>query len=271
MNTIVLTVHNKESTIGRILASLYKSTSKLTTVVILILDGCTDKTEEIVSEFVYGDSISKHQWLIVKTDDIWETMANNVGLRMAKTKYVTIVQDDMLLKEKDWDMKLIESMEAENIFAVTGRTAHSFQIASGVFEVTDPIGREYPAGRRNTVGRGIGRIMRIFKPYWIFQYCSHLNKRLVANRGPLMISTAKLKELGYLDEGFAPFELDDVDLCCRAFKQYGLLSASKPIYYEEINGSKQTNESSSKRSKQAIKKNTTLLIEKHFDVLTDEN
>ena len=86
-----------------------------------------------------------------------------------------------------------------------------------------------------------------------------------------MISTARLKGLGYLDEKFAPFELDDVDLCCRAFKEYGLLSASKPIYYEEINGSKQTNEASSMRSKQAIKKNTVLLIEKHYNVPTNED
>ena len=41
-----------------------------------------------------------------KTDEIWETKSNNQGLLLVETEYVSIVQDDMLIKHKDWDLKL---------------------------------------------------------------------------------------------------------------------------------------------------------------------
>ena len=43
--------------------------------------------------------------------DIWETKANNVGLKMVDTKYATIVQDDMLIKQRNWDKTLIDILE----------------------------------------------------------------------------------------------------------------------------------------------------------------
>ena len=44
---------------------------------------------------------------IIFTKDIWETKANNVGLKEVQTEYATIVQDDMLIKQKNWDKKLL--------------------------------------------------------------------------------------------------------------------------------------------------------------------
>ena len=43
-NTIILTVHNKELTIVKILTNLLKTISRRTQKIIIILDGCTDKT-----------------------------------------------------------------------------------------------------------------------------------------------------------------------------------------------------------------------------------
>ena len=124
-NTIILTVHNKERTIKIILENLFKNTSEITKKIIIILDGCTDKTNLYVNEFV-----KKRRYLfkvqLLYTDDIWETKAN-VGSREVNTEYATIVQDDMLIKQKNWDLTLIDNFNKYDLFAVSGRSAHNFR------------------------------------------------------------------------------------------------------------------------------------------------
>ena len=61
--------------------------------IIIILDGCTDKTENKIKFFSSNKTLFDIETIL--TDDIWETKANNVGLKKVKTEYATIVQDDM--------------------------------------------------------------------------------------------------------------------------------------------------------------------------------
>jgi hypothetical protein len=44
------------------------------------------------------------------------------------------------------------------------------------------------------------------------------------NRGPLLIRHDVLQKVGYLDEAFAPQDMDDHDLSYRVFKETGLVS-----------------------------------------------
>ena len=55
-------------------------------------------------------NIIKPEVKIIYTDDIWETKANNVGLREVNTQFATIVQDDMLIRQKNWDKKLLKDI-----------------------------------------------------------------------------------------------------------------------------------------------------------------
>ncbi len=265
-NTIILTVHNKEKTIKRILKNLFKNTSSISVKIIIILDGCTDKTYIKVKEFIKTEKeFLKVQ--IIFTNDIWETKANNLGLKEVKTDYATIVQDDMLIKQKNWDKTLIYNFKKYDLFAVSGRAAHDFRFINDKFEVINIFGREYPFSSSNLFGRFVARIFRIFKLYWIYQYFNFFSKRLVVNRGPLMFKMSKAKELNFFDEKFAPFELDDIDLCCRAFKTFGLYSGANPIYYIELNGSKKNNLISQNMSKKCILKNTKILLKRHKDLV----
>jgi len=264
-NTIILTVHNKQATIRMVLDGLVKTLSDHSRRIIIILDGCTDETKNIVDSFVYN-APKKFDISIVETADIWETKANNVGLRMVKTPYATIMQDDMLMREIHWDRKLLNVFSRINVFAVTGRTAHEFSLKSGSYSSVNLGGREYPFGSINLLSKLIAKLMAISEPYWLFQYIAPLSIRIVANRGPLVLRMELAKDLEFFDEAFAPFELDDVDLCCRAFKLYGLLSASKPVYYLEIGGSKKFVLKSNEASKHSINKNTQILIQRHSDL-----
>ena len=265
-NTIILTVHNKEKTIVRILDCLLKNTSEITSHLIIILDGCKDNTLNNIDKFI---KFSKPKIKIQKifTNDIWETKANNVGLKEVKTEFATIVQDDMLIKQKNWDKTLINNFQKYQLFAVSGRAAHNFRFKNDKFEVVDIFGREYPFSSNSFFGKVVAKLIFIFKPYWIYKYFKKFSMRLVVNRGPLILNMSLVKELNFFDEEFAPFELDDVDLCCRAFKKFGLLSGANPIFYTELNGSKINNLNSKYMSKKCILKNTRILFERHNDLV----
>ena len=264
-NTIILTVHNKENSICTILDKLIKNTSNNTIKLIIILDGCTDKSEEkIKNYFVFNKTILDIE--IILTDDIWETKANNIGLKKVTTEYATIVQDDMLILQNNWDKKLLNNFLNYQIFAVSGRAGHNFSFRENKFKVVNLFGREYPFSSNSIFGKFIGKLIAFLKPYWLYKYLNFVSMRIVVNRGPLMLEMTKLKELNFFDEEFAPFELDDVDLCCRAYKKFKLFSAANPIFYIELNGSKKNNTFSKNISKKSIIKNTKILINRHYDL-----
>ena len=258
INTIILTVHNKEKTISKILENLVFKLSKNTNKIIIILDGCSDNTLIEINKFLSFE--------LIFTDDIWETKANNVGLRNVRTKYATIVQDDMLIMQKNWDESLLSYFKKFKLFAISGRAAHYFSFYENQFKVNNISGREYPISNKNFFGKVIGKLVKIFKPFWIYKYFNFFAIRLVANRGPLVIDMQIARQLDFFDESFAPFELDDVDLCCRAFKKFGLMSAANPIFYFELNGSKKNNLSSRLESEKSIIKNSKILIKRHSDL-----
>lgn len=264
-NTVVLTVHNKESTIQKILDALIRFSSNLTDELIVVLDGCTDKTKDMVFQYL-DQSTAQKKVRVLEANDVWETKANNLGLREVLTDYATIIQDDMLICHQDWDKKLIDILERKKIFAVSGRASLDFSLENNTFSCVNISGREFPLGINSFIGRIAGRVMAKFKPYFIYKYWQPLAYATTVNRGPLMMRVDVLKKVNFFDEEFAPFELDDVDLCCRVYKNFGLLSASLPIYYIELNGSKLSNPQSKLMSDKSIAKNTLLLMERHSDL-----
>jgi len=264
-NTVVLTVHNKEATVAEILNGLTNTLSADTDRIIVVLDGCTDGSQEAVQSFIRS-APPRFRFDVVSTDDVWETKANNVGLRMVESPYATILQDDMLLKERSWDRKLLDVFGKANVFSVTGRAAHDFSLAEGRFTPVNLVGREYPLGSVGFLARVVAKLVAWYQPYWVYRFIAPTAQRLTVNRGPLVLSMDLARELNFFDEQFAPFELDDVDLCCRAFKCFGLLSAAHPVYYLEIGGSKAHNIKSSEVSRYSIEKNTKILMERHSDL-----
>lgn len=265
-NTVVLTVHNKEKTVGAILNGILMSSSAFTTNVVVVLDGCTDDTRRVVENAIETRPDHRIAIRLIETDDVWETRANNAGMRLADTDHVTLIQDDMLIKHPSWDRALLEVFDSRKVFAVSGRASHDFSLRNGQFVPENLSGREFPLGLSSLLGRAVGRFMRKFRPFWIYRFWGPVSVALTVNRGPLMLRRELVVQLGYLDEAFAPFELDDVDLCCRAFKSWGLKSASRPIYYEEVGGSKATSSISSEMSERCIRKNTTLLKSRHAEL-----
>ena len=160
-NTIILTVHNKEHSIDKILFSIIKNSSSFTKKIIVINDGSTDDSELIIKKI---KNIHRNI-MYIYADDIWETKANNIGLKKVKTKYVTIIQDDMLIREKNWDL-ILKAAFKKNIFSVTGRAVHGFTIKEDLVFANHVFGREYPLGNINLKGRVIAKLFKIFNLFF---------------------------------------------------------------------------------------------------------
>ena len=90
---------------------------------IVVVDGCSDDSETVVKDSVQDIK----NYTVLFADDVFETKANNMGLKQAVGDKVVIVQDDMLIREYGWNMRMEKPFIAFNdVFAVTARTAHNW-------------------------------------------------------------------------------------------------------------------------------------------------
>ena len=122
MHSIILTVHNKGWLIDKVIQGI-KDNTVGEYELIVVVDGCTDNSEEVVREYVQNIT----NYTVVFADNVFETKANNMGLKQAVGDKVVIVQDDMLIKEYGWNMRMEKPFIAFNdVFPVTARTANNW-------------------------------------------------------------------------------------------------------------------------------------------------
>lgn len=258
MHSIILTVHNKEWLIDKVIESIILNTTEPYELIVVI-DGCTDKSEEIVWNTLSGTPVNKK---ILHAPNVFETKANNLGLRNAKGDKVIIVQDDMIICEKGWNVRMEKPFKAFNdVFAVTSRTAHNWivnpkSVHLGMEEDLDYcwcdiLDHVDHAGRKELLFR------------------DQFAVRCSVNRGPLMIDHADLQKLDYLDEAFEPQDMDDHDLCYRAYKDLGKIVGAYWIDYvsdDAWGGTRVTGKPASWLLK-AHHKNTKIFYERHKDLI----
>lgn len=201
---IILTIHNKEDMIENVFKSIINNVSKKVKQLILVFDGCSDNSESIIDSIECHIPIKK-----IHTPDIFETRANNAGLRESLSMFSILIQDDVIIKETNFDERLIKPLLVfDDIFAVSARNAHNIFFHDISLFYKDLTGPEY-----NT-------------PKELF--CI----RSVINRGPIALDNKVLNEIGFFDEEFSPNAFDDFELCLRANKLLGKKCGSFLIDYE---------------------------------------
>ena len=123
-HSIILTVHNKGWLLERVLDGIVKNT-KGEYELIIVLDGCTDDSSVVVEKY-FEDSTNPP--IVITTPDVFETKANNAGIKKASGDYIIIVQDDMVIKEEGWNKRLQKPFDAfDDVFAVTADTAFNYR------------------------------------------------------------------------------------------------------------------------------------------------
>ena len=257
MHSIILTIHNKEWLVQQVLDGIIKNTRGKYELIV-VLDGCTDKSFDIVEDYFYGKS---HDVTIATTPDVYETKANNVGLKSASGEYVIIVQDDMIIKEDGWNLRMQKPFDAfDDVFAVTSRTAHDWEFNPdtkhlGMKEDLDDcwcdICIHTNHADRSNISRDIFAV------------------RSSVNRGPLMINHEDLKKLNYLDEKFSPQDMDDHDLMYRMHKELDKVCGCYWIDFESKDewGGTRVSGSPAPWLLKANHKNMKIFYERHKDLL----
>lgn len=202
----LLTTHNKENLIESVCNGILTNISELTEQIIVVLDGCNDNTETIIKTCLKN---SNRKIDYVYTDDVFELRANNAGLKIVESDYVILIQDDMIIKEKDFDKRMLKPFqEFSDVFAVTSQTAHNNRISGGILVVDNP------ADRKDGYTRDKFAV------------------REIANRGPLMYNYSDIVSLNYFDEELCPNSYDDHDISYRAYEKLNKVSGLYWIDYQ---------------------------------------
>ncbi len=205
--SVILPVYNQELVICTNLQSIFNNTHE-NFEVIVIADGCTDKTEDMIVEWwnLFSPPPNCIQFIMVSLkQSVFETLSDNIGFQLASAPLMLEIQADMKMTQPGYNLLLAQPICAYNdIIGVSGRCTHNDMDCIGQATLTENV--------------------------------SYLNDdkcylMATVNRGPLLLDASKLIECGYLDEDFA-LGNDDHDLFYRAWKSFGYRGCYRPIEFE---------------------------------------
>lgn len=223
--SIIIPIYNQEKIIIDNLISIFNNTTEKTYEIILIIDACSDNTENILIDYFNDYDFTNNKLLtnllILKSEiPLFETSADNLGFFCSSGKYCLEIQADMTMTENGYNMKLLKPFLLDNnIIGMSGRCCHSFFNHNGIGKLGLDI--EKSLNEINNIDK---------KCYYIYDTC---------NRGPLLLDKTKLQELGYLDELNYYLDNSDHDLFLRAKLQKNWICGYVPIEFSAplVNGS----------------------------------
>ncbi len=206
----IITIHNKENILEKTLLGVDACCSE-GSVIYPVLDGCTDKSEEIINSFVKK---TKRKVIIIKTPDVHEIKSINAALRQIKEGFTICLQDDVILQEPDLEKKItrLYQKEGPRLGVVSFCRAANLRKTSLLRQIKQsgfkPLVEECDLIKvKNDPCYG-GQIIEYDK----------LVYRMVAIKSPVCISETVLKKVGILDENMAPYGKDDHEYCMRCLK-----------------------------------------------------
>ncbi len=247
MISIVLTIHNQEKIIWEVLGGIFRNNTSLVKELILVFDGCTDDSRTVASDWIEDHKPGVRVVSLI-TNDLFETKANNAGLKEVSQPYAIVTQDDCIIQEAGFDLRLIAPMLYwGDLFAITGRNAHNiYTLPDGLVDyesITNLDGKD---------SRGEVKV------------------RQVVNRGPLAMRMDVLRAADFFDEEFYPQNGDDHDLCLRVAR-FGWKCGSYPIktYSDPSWGGTRKGDGSWIRK--AIEKNMRIINQRHGEFLQTYN
>jgi glycosyltransferase involved in cell wall biosynthesis len=217
--SIVIPIHNQENIIRHNLDAILHYTKGLYEL-ILILDACSDKSEEVIRSWISSAFPTNCVGCTVfkSITPMFETAADNYGFRKSRGKYCLEIQADMEMTEDGYNLQLKRPFEVNsNVIGVSGRCSHKFDgtacIGRGGYAIELPLD---PSLNRNM--------------FYINETC---------NRGPLLLDREKLMKLNFLDEENFYLDNSDHDLFARAWVEHKWICGYIPIDFKSplMNGS----------------------------------
>lgn len=267
MHSLVLTVHDKGWLLPQVLDGIKNNTTG-TYELVVVLDGCSDNSEEVLDTFIQEEPRLNIKKVI--TPDVFETRANNAGIKECEGDHIIIIQDDMVIKEPGWNKRMEKPFdEFYDVFGVTARSAWNYRLRPNSVHLRLPKEEDLKIDNdwsdiffhHNHTNRDEGLKRNIFAV------------RNNICRGPMMLDHADLLKLGMFDEIFEPQDQDDADLCFRAFRDLGKVVGAYWIDYESdlTWGSTRPNgRDAAPWLLKAHHKNTRIVWERHQNLILNE-
>jgi glycosyltransferase involved in cell wall biosynthesis len=259
----IITVHNKEALLDRVLSGV-GACAGAGARIIVVLDGCTDGSESIARNFAKTAGIETR---IIRAPDVHEIKSINLGLRETKPGYCVIVQDDVVIEERRLEALVTDlcDQHCRKLGII------SFRLAADM--------RPVPVLRR------LWAAFRFGRAGWLAgaEVCrliggpqEHLDvervgfgvfrERMVGIKSPVCLTPELRLCEPWLDEDFAPYCYDDVDLSLRVLRS-GLINGLFPIAFQsntEWGGTRMDSDFSSAKGDAIRLRNQGLIWAKHF-------
>lgn len=234
--SIVTPIYNQECIICTNLKSVLVNTLG-NYEIILIIDGCTDNSEDKVvklfEKLITDNKVPlglKKLTILRQPTGVYETSCDNLGFIVSEGTYIVEIQADMKMITLGYNILLSRPVRAglcdNKVFMVSGRASHN---------ITTKM--------KGLIGKG--KMSKLVDKPLHIEY-NEMNKFYVNAticRGPLLIVNDKLMEMGYLDEHNFVQGNDDIDLSLRAYFEKGWVVGYYPIefYAPLANSSMQKN------------------------------
>lgn len=273
--SVVLTAHNKARYLEFLLKRMRAAVPDAE--LVLVDDGSGDGTGRIMQR--YADRFAR-------TENIWETRANNAALAMATGDFVAIVQDDDLMLATDWLRSCAAAMTRFGIAILSARgTGHWFFRAADPLSVAEgPDTIQYSdetmeywcrpfAGGRHGVVRRVANIDKPVLPEGSV-VTSGIYPCHTGVRSPFIITRELLEQVGRFDETYAPLMYDDHDLCMRATKAgYRVALTKIPQTCRFLGGSSWLTEDPARKKflSETTSRNIGRFIDRHAESLSPFN
>jgi len=223
MFNYIITIHNKQDLLARVLEGV-ASCCSMQSKIIPVLDGCTDRSEAIVDEFIARSGLNVEK---VITPNVYELRAINAGMVRVTEGFIMTIQDDVILQEPELEQKI------ESLFAETGPMLGIVSPRHAVNVRRMPLLRQL---RFSGLVPAMDFYDRVCRPPEAWEQSvrveyGQLVYRMAAVGSPLIIPEALWRELGPLDEMMAPHMYFDVEYSLRALR-VGFQNVVFPLHFE---------------------------------------
>lgn len=273
----IVPIFNKEDILPQTLEGIEKCASSESRI-ILVVDGCTDRSESIVDEFIKNSSHNTEKILL---PNVHMLLSVNAGLKTIKNGYSIIMQDDIILEDIDTEKKISDLYNNmnEKLGVISFRYGANLKGTSLLDTIRNNRGLKinYKSNVekvKSYFNQMIETIDLIQSPddnesypegeYGIF------HKRMCAINGPNVIPWTMLTNIGLLDEKIAPYGYDDPDYSIRGLKA-GFINGLFPIKYlsEEGWSGSSRSEEFKLNANRIITKSRIYVWEKHKKFIKD--
>jgi glycosyltransferase involved in cell wall biosynthesis len=222
----IVTVHDKEALLRRVLDGVAASASRPARVIV-VLDGCSDRSPAIAAEFRDTSPLDVR---LVSTPDVHEILAINAAMEHIQPGYVVIVQDDVVLQEPELERRVVALDER-----LEGKLGYlSFRMAADVRQ-TRLVSRVAAAVReRNprTLGGMLDQYNYIAHPGEVNDMpraaLYEFHPRMIGIKSPICLGPRLVATGAVLDSSLAPYCYDDAELSLRALSR-GLVNGVYPV------------------------------------------